>query len=160
MILGGTPTFPIHASAPHDAMECSPGTTVFHDHGYASRYPDLPFTPAALILTRVISRPGRGKVCLDVGSKAVATDPAGDRLRLLGIGEYALGPQSEEHLIVETSAASDLTPGTPLLAIPTHICPTVALHRRAYVVENGQVIDHWDVTASDRLMTFEIPSGQ
>ena len=155
IVLGGTPQFPIHAAAPHEGIECSPGTSVFHDHGYASKYADLPFTAAALILTRVISRPGRGKVCLDVGSKAIATDPAGDRLRLLDLGDYVLGPQSEEHLIVETAAAGSIVPGTAFLAIPTHICPTVALHRRAYVIEGGQLVDQWEVTASDRLLSFE-----
>ena len=156
IVYGGTPSFPMHASASSDVkIECSPGTCIFHDHGYGSRYPDLPFTPAALLLTRVVSHPGEDRICLDVGSKAVATDPAGDRLRLLGLGSYSLGPQSEEHLVVETKLASELKPGTPLLAIPTHICPSVALHRRAIVVDHGRVSGHWDVTASARTMTIE-----
>jgi D-serine deaminase-like pyridoxal phosphate-dependent protein len=156
IVLGGTPSFPIHASAPQSGLECSPGTCIFHDHGYGSRFPDLPFTPAALILTRVISRPGRGKICLDVGSKAVAADPPGDRVRLLGLPTYTLGPQSEEHLVVECPASTDLVPGTPLLAIPTHICPTVALHPHALVIDQtGRVVDRWDVGARDRELALE-----
>ena len=58
LVLGGTPSFPIHAELDVPGVECSPGTIVLHDHGYASRYPDLPFTPAALLFTRVVSRPG------------------------------------------------------------------------------------------------------
>ena len=42
--------------------------------------------------------------------------------------------------------------GTPLFAIPTHVCPTVALHRRAYVIEDGQVVGQWEVTARDRVL--------
>ena len=42
--------------------------------------------------------------------------------------------------------------GTPLLAIPTHVCPSVALHRRAYVIEDGQVVGQWEVTARDRVL--------
>ena len=60
-------------------VECSPGTCVLHDAGYATRYPDLPFTPAAVLLTRVISRPRPGRLCLDLGHKAVAADPVGAR---------------------------------------------------------------------------------
>jgi D-serine deaminase-like pyridoxal phosphate-dependent protein len=42
--------------------------------------------------------------------------------------------------------------GTTLLAIPTHICPTVALHRRAYVISGGRMMGQWEVTARDRVI--------
>ena len=58
---------------------------------------------------------------------------------------------SEEHLVVETQKAEKFALGTPLLAIPTHVCPTVALHRRAYVIDEGHVVDQWEVTARDRM---------
>jgi D-threonine aldolase len=35
-----------------------------------------------------------------------------------------------------------------------HICPTCALHRRAYVVENGRTVDEWEVAARDRVLRF------
>ena len=153
LVLGGTPTFPVHAAVKAPGVECSPGTCVLHDAGYAGRFPDLPFTPAALLLTRVVSRPRPGRVCLDVGYKAVAADPVGARLTLLDLPDATLGGQSEEHLVVETPHADTLPPGTPLLAIPTHICPTCALHRRAYVVEDGALVDQWEVTARDRALS-------
>ena len=55
-------------------------------------------------------------------------------------------------MVVETARAEKIPIGTPLLAIPTHVCPTVALHRRAYVVEDGQVVGQWEVTARDRVL--------
>src|SRR5271157_3364502 len=82
IVFGGTPSFPVHAGLDVAGVECSPGTIVLHDHGYATRYPDLPFTPAALLLTRVVSRPRLGRICLDLGHKAVAADPAGPRVYL------------------------------------------------------------------------------
>ncbi len=151
LVLGGTPSFPIHAGLDEPGVELSPGTCPLHDHGYATKFPDLPFVPAAILLTRVISKRD-GAVTLDLGHKAVAADPAGDRLRLLGVDEARLGPQSEEHLVIETS--TELAVGTPLLAIPTHVCPTVALHRWAYVVEGGEVVDRWNVDARDRVLTI------
>ena len=152
LVLGGTPTFPIHAEVRTPGVECSPGTCVLHDAGYADKFPDLPFTPAAVLFTRVVSLPRPGRVCLDLGHKAVAADPVGARLTLLGLPDATLGGQSEEHLVVDSPGADHLVPGTPLLAIPTHICPTCALHSWAYVLEEGEVVDRWEVKARDRVL--------
>jgi D-serine deaminase-like pyridoxal phosphate-dependent protein len=152
LVLGGTPTFPIHAELDVPAVECSPGTIVLHDQGYSDRYPDLPFTPAALLLTRVISRPRPGRLCLDLGHKAVAADPSGPRARLLDIEDAKPVIHSEEHLVIETAHDAEFPIGTPLLAVPTHICPTVALHRRADVIEDGELVARWEVTARDRVV--------
>jgi D-threonine aldolase len=40
--------------------------------------------------------------------------------------------------------------GDVLIGIPFHICPTVALYERAYIVENGLVKTEWKTTARDR----------
>jgi D-serine deaminase-like pyridoxal phosphate-dependent protein len=152
MVLGGTPSFPVHAGLDVPGVECSPGTIVLHDHGYATRFPDLPFTPAALLLTRVVSRPRLGRICLDLGHKAVAADPAGPRVHLIDVPEARIVGHSEEHLVVDTPAADQYPVGTCVLAIPTHICPTSALHRRAYVIAGGRLVDEWEVSARDRVI--------
>jgi D-serine deaminase-like pyridoxal phosphate-dependent protein len=155
LVLGGTPTFPVFARLDLPGMECSPGTCVLHDHGYGSRFPDLSgFTPAALLLTRVISRPTSTRLTLDLGYKAVASDPpAGKRCVLLNVPDYEAVLQNEEHLVIETPAAGRFAPGAEVLAVPTHICPTVAMHRQAYVVEDGRVTGTWDIVARDRMLT-------
>jgi D-serine deaminase-like pyridoxal phosphate-dependent protein len=152
LVMGGTPTFPIHARDNTPGVECSPGTCVLHDAGYATKFPDLPFEPAALMFTRVVSKPKAGRICLDLGHKAIAADPVGPRLTLLGLADATLGGQSEEHLVVDSPAADDLEPGTSLLAIPTHICPTCALHSWVYAIEGGEVVDRWEVRARDRVL--------
>jgi D-serine deaminase-like pyridoxal phosphate-dependent protein len=152
MVVGGTPTFPIHAELDIPGIECSPGTCVLNDYGYSTKYPDLAFTPAALLLTRVISHPQPGRICLDLGHKAVAADPAGPRAKLLDLDDARPVVHSEEHLVVESARADALPIGTPMLAMPTHICPTVALHRRTYVIEDGALVDQWEVTARDRVL--------
>ena len=152
LVLGGTPTFPIHAAVDLPGVECSPGTVVFHDAGYARAFPDLPFEPAAALLTRVVSRPRAGRACLDLGHKAVAADPAGARLVLVDLPDATLVGQSEEHLVIEGTGVDALEPGDPLWAIPTHICPTCALHSWVYVVEGGEVVDRWGVEARDRVL--------
>jgi D-serine deaminase-like pyridoxal phosphate-dependent protein len=155
IVAGGTPTFPVFAKLDIPGLECSPGTCVLYDHGYGSRYADLAdFTPAALLLTRVISRPTPTRVTFDLGYKAVASDPpAGKRCVLLDVPNYEPVLQNEEHFVVETPDAAKFQPGDVVFAVPTHICPTCAMHKQAYVVENGKVIGAWDIVARDRVLT-------
>jgi D-serine deaminase-like pyridoxal phosphate-dependent protein len=152
LVVGGTPTFPIHSELELPGVECSPGTIVLQDAGYSARYPDLNFTPAALLLTRVVSHPSPGRLCLDLGHKAVAADPAGPRARFLDLEDARPVLHSEEHLVVETASAEKLPIGAHLLALATHICPTVALHRRAYVIEAGELVGQWEISARDRVL--------
>jgi D-serine deaminase-like pyridoxal phosphate-dependent protein len=156
LVLGGTPTFPVYARMDLPGLECAPGTCFLHDHGYGTRFPDLTgFTPAALLLTRVISRPTPIRLTLDLGYKAVASDPpAGKRCVLLNVPDYQPLLQNEEHLVVETPAADRFAPGDEVYAVPTHICPTCAMHRHAYVVENGKVTDQWEIVARDRVLSI------
>ena len=155
IIVGGTPTFPVYARLDLPGMECSPGTCVLHDHGYGSRFADLAgFIPAALVLTRVVSRPTATRVTMDLGTKSIASDPpAGKRCRLLNVPAYEPIIQNEEHFVIETPHAAQFQPGDLIYAMPTHICPTCAWHRQAYVVENGQITGAWDIAARDRVLT-------
>jgi D-serine deaminase-like pyridoxal phosphate-dependent protein len=155
LVVGGTPSFPVFAGLDIPGLECSPGTLLLHDHGYGSRYPDVSgFTPAALLLTRVISRPTPTRITFDLGTKAVASDPpAGQRLVLQGVPDCQAVLHNEEHLVVETPAAGRFRPGDEALAIPAHVCPTCALHRHAYVVEGGKLTGTWEIAARDRVLT-------
>jgi D-serine deaminase-like pyridoxal phosphate-dependent protein len=155
LVMGGTPTFPVYACMDFPGLECSPGTCFLHDYNYGARYADLDgFTPAALLLTRVVSRPAKDRVTFDLGYKAVASDPpAGKRLHMLDIPDCEAILQNEEHLVVTTPAAERFNPGDVAFAIPSHVCPTCAMHREAYVVEGGRVIGRWEIAARDRVIT-------
>jgi D-serine deaminase-like pyridoxal phosphate-dependent protein len=152
IVAGGTPTFPIHAR--RGDVECSPGTCVFWDFGYGTKLPDLDFLPAALLLTRVISKPGPNLLCLDLGHKAVASENPHPRVQLLNLPDAKAVGHSEEHLVVETERAHEFAVGDCLYGNPWHICPTVALHGQAVVVRNGQVTERWRVAARERALTF------
>ena len=156
IVAGGTPTFPVFAKLDLPGLECSPGTCVLHDNGYGTMFRDMDaFTPAAVLLTRVISRPTPQRVTLDLGYKAVASDPpAGKRCILLNVPDYTPVLQNEEHFVVETPAAAKFSPGDVVYAIPTHICPTCAMHQQAYVVENGKVTDKWQIVGRDRVLSI------
>jgi len=156
IVLGGTPAFPAHATLAADepTAEFSPGTCLLHDAGYATAFPDLPFRIAAALLTRVISRPAPDLLCLDLGHKAVAADPKGPRVFFPDWPDAQAVVHSEEHLVIRSNLAADTPVGTAVLAIPYHICPTCALHRFAVVARQGKIVDRWEVTARDRVLTI------
>jgi D-threonine aldolase len=156
LVCGGTPSFPVYAAMTDiPEIECSPGTFVLHDAGYGPKYPDLAgITPAAVLVTRVISRPTPERVTLDLGNKAVAADPLLEkRVTLLDFPEYKTVGHNEEHLIVETPGASKYKPGDVVYALPGHICPTVALHKEALIAEGGKIVGRWTVASRDRMLT-------
>ncbi|RMG40133.1 MAG: D-TA family PLP-dependent enzyme [Planctomycetota bacterium] len=154
IVCGGTPTFPCYAGIRDAAITLSPGTCVYHDANYGRHFRDLPFEPAAVLLTRVISRPTDRRVTFDLGYKAVASDPpAGRRVFFPAIPDAREVLHNEEHLVIETEAAERFSPGDALFAIPTHVCPTSALHRHVYVARDGAIAEQWPVVARDRKLT-------
>ncbi len=155
IVAGATGSFPIFAGFDDPEIEVCPGTCVLHDVGYGELFPDLKFTPAALVLTRVISRPDAKRITLDLGYKAIASDPAMEhRCSFPDLPDAKAVLQNEEHLVVMTDRAGEFQPGDELLAIPRHVCPTSALHKSVTVVSGGRVVDHWDVAARDRFVSI------
>jgi D-serine deaminase-like pyridoxal phosphate-dependent protein len=151
LVASGTPTFPIHAE--HPDIECSPGTLAFWDWGYQARLPDMDYLQAALVLTRVVSKPGENRLCLDLGHKAIAAENPHPRVHLLDIPEAVAVSQSEEHLVIETPRAAEFAVGTPLYGVPWHICPTVALYAEAVTVTDGHATGRWQIAARARKLT-------
>jgi D-serine deaminase-like pyridoxal phosphate-dependent protein len=156
LVCGGTPSFPVYAAMRDvPGVECSPGTFVLHDAGYGPKYADLSgITPAAVLVTRVVSRPTANRVTLDLGNKSVAADPVLEkRVTLLDFPDYKTVGHNEEHLIVETDGAGKYKPGDVVYALPGHICPTVALHKEVLVAEGGKIVGKWSVASRDRVLS-------
>ena len=156
---GGSPTFPWHAKLAAKVghrYECSPGTTLLWDAGYGTNHPDLKFQVAAALLTRVLSKPGKGRLCLELGHKAVAGEnPIANRVRFPDIPDAVPVGQSEEHLVIETSQADSMKVGDVVYGIPWHVCPTVALHQEGIVIRDGRATgERWKVRARDRRITL------
>ena len=151
-IASGTPTFPVHAK--RGEVECSPGTCVLWDAGYGTKCPDLDFLHAALVLTRVVSKPGENRLTLDLGHKAIAAENPHPRVILLNLPDAKAVMHSEEHLVVETAHANEFAVGDCLYGVPWHICPTVALHSQAVTIENGRATSRWKVAARERQLTI------
>lgn len=151
LVCGGSPTFPIHAQ--HADRECSPGTTILWDAGYGKKMPDLPFEPAAALLTRVISKPTSRRLCLDAGTKAVASEHQNPRLIFPQLPDAVIVIHSEEHLVLETDLAEQTPVGTVCYGIPWHICPTCNLYSQATIIESRSISQTWTLPARERAIS-------
>ncbi len=148
LIYGGSISFPIHAQHPERTL--SPGTTLLWDRGYQQQCPDLNFDIAALLVTRVVSKPKAGFLCLDLGYKAVAAEMKGAPVYLPQLPTAAIVMHSEEHLVVSSVEAGKWAIGDILYVMPWHICPTVALYDKATIVKDQQIVDEWAIPARQR----------
>lgn len=152
LVAGGSPSFRIHAE--HHNVECSPGTFIFWDERYASKFKDQAFHKAAVVATRIISKIDANTYCLDLGHKRIASEFPLPRVAFLGDFKMKQIGHSEEHLVVQTNEVNSFEPGQTLLAFPYHICPTVALYDYALVMSQGRIIDEWKVTARKRKISI------
>ncbi len=154
LVVSGSPAFSLHCESLDSVpgLELSPGTVVLFDRGY-NRYSDLAarFSPAAAVLTRVISRPQPDVITLDCGTKAIASDPPMAKRALVeGLEDAEVIGHNEEHLVLRTPRAAEWPVGRMTLAWPWHICPTVAWHDQAWVFLRGQSAGVWPVAARGR----------
>jgi D-serine deaminase-like pyridoxal phosphate-dependent protein len=153
VIAGGTPTFPIHAK--RKDVECSPGTFIYWDIGYQRQLPDQPFVFAALVVTRVISKPTADTLCVDLGHKSIASEnPIESRVFFLNAPELQPIGHSEEHMVVRAPATNSYNVGDVLFGVPFHICPTCALYDSAWIVENNEVRQKWAISSRNRIITI------
>ncbi|WP_396591443.1 alanine racemase [Allomuricauda sp. R78024] len=153
MICGGTPSFTTHLL--QENRITSPGTCVLWDWGYSEKLTEQNFRYAALLVTRIISKPTEGIVTLDLGHKSVAPEnPIDKRVKFLNIDNYELLSQSEEHGVLKVDNWSDLKVGDVFYGIPYHICPTINLHDEVSVIEDGLKIASWEITARKRKLRF------
>jgi D-serine deaminase-like pyridoxal phosphate-dependent protein len=114
----------------------------------------MDFLHAAVVLTRVISKPGKNRLCLDLGHKAIASESPQPRVEFLNLPGATPVMHSEEHLVMETERTDDYEVGDVIYGVPRHVCPTVALHEQAVVVRNGRASETWRVVARARALSI------
>lgn len=149
LICGGTPSFTAHLL--EDNRICSPGTCLLWDWGYGDKMEEQEFKYAALLVTRVISKPKKGIITLDLGHKGVAAEnPIQYRVKFLNLANYELLSQSEEHGVLKVKDWNNIQVGDVFYGVPYHICPTINLYDEVSVIENGYKMDTWHITARKR----------
>jgi D-serine deaminase-like pyridoxal phosphate-dependent protein len=152
VVAGGSPTFSLHAS--RGDVETSPGTVILWDYGYSSSFADMDFLHAAVLFSRVVSKPAGDIICLDLGHKAVGSEMPQPRIMIPGFDDLTIIGHNEEHMVIRTRHARSLNPGDPVYAVPWHICPTVDRYDTVNVVTGSMVTDQWNVEARRRQITF------
>ena len=152
IIAGGSPTMGILSET--KSFDLSPGTSVLWDQGYGEAYSEMEYVPAAVLLMRIISKPNRNLVTIDLGTKAIASEMPHPRIKLLGLESYTVKGQWEEHMVIETQAADTHHPGDVIYGVPYHICPTVARYESMQVIEYHRYIADWQILARNRKITI------
>lgn len=144
IVTAGTPSFPCSLSYPGFRSQrfvhrVSPGTVVYCDATSLAQLPaEYGYRPAALVVSRVASRPRAGIVTCDAGHKTVSADAGVPTCIVLGHPELTPLSPSEEHLPLAAQAGGP-RPGDILYLLPRHICPTVNNFDRALRVRHGEI---------------------
>jgi len=148
MVAGGSPTFPIHSK--RSTIESSPGTTLLWDERYDTLFDEMKFLTSAVLITRIISKPGTGLLCLDLGHKSIAPEMEFPRVKIFGLENCEQIGQSEEHLVVRCENNDAHEVGDVFYAVPMHICPTVAKYESVSTVAKNVITGSWRVAARNQ----------
>lgn len=166
LVTSGTPGFraalahPGLRELPGTLHRVSPGTVVLHDVRSAEQNPDLELEPAAVVFTRVVSRPTATRLTCDAGSKSIAAE-AGDPCALvLGHPRLVAKTPSEEHLPLEAVSGEAPARGSSLLLVPRHVCPTVNLAEAALFLDGERVLGVHPIAARAHDVLLSGPKSQ
>jgi D-serine deaminase-like pyridoxal phosphate-dependent protein len=140
----------------HGVTEIRPGTYVFNDRNtvdaQAATYADC----AATVLATVVSTSVPQRAIIDAGSKMFSGDQllSGERKYFGWVQDRAgliLEDLSEEHGHLNLAANSSIQVGDRIRVVPNHICPSVNLQDKVYVVSGDQVVDEWTVAGRGKV---------
>jgi D-serine deaminase-like pyridoxal phosphate-dependent protein len=157
VITAGTPTLP--GSLAYEGFRgksfvhrVSPGTVVYNDATSLVQLPrEYGYAPAALVMTRVVSKPRAGMITCDAGHKAVSADAGVPTCLVVGHPELTPLSPSEEHLpmaVAEGAKGPDV--GDVLYLLPRHVCPSVNLFDFAVLARDGAIESVEKVSARGR----------
>jgi D-serine deaminase-like pyridoxal phosphate-dependent protein len=152
---GGTGTYNIDSEI-DGITDVQVGSYLFMDVNYRNVggkngpiYDD--FLPSLLVLATAISQPAKGRITIDAGYKAFATDQEPpDPLSLPGVSYRWAG---DEHGVLEfrdPRGPSEVKLGDKVLLIASHCDPTVNLYDHYYPFRNERVEEMWPISARGR----------
>ncbi|HEX6222878.1 MAG TPA: D-TA family PLP-dependent enzyme [Chryseolinea sp.] len=152
IVAGGSPTFSIHSR--RREIECSPGTFIYWDKGYQQLLAEQQYLNAAVLVTRVISKPAANIICIDLGHKSIASENIlSDRISFLNAGNVKPIGHSEEHMVLQVEGTNQFKVGDVLYGVPYHVCPTIALHDQTAIVEDHLLVKYWETLSRNRRIT-------
>jgi D-serine deaminase-like pyridoxal phosphate-dependent protein len=151
---GSTPTlWRSHEVA--ELTEVRPGTDVFNDRTTVliggCGWEECAYSVAATVVSTSVP----GQAVIDAGAKALAKEEVraseGGYGAVLGRPEVTVTSLSEEHGILDL-ADTDWRPrvGDQVRVVPNHVCVSVNLQERLWVVKGEEIVDTWEVVARAR----------
>jgi 3-hydroxy-D-aspartate aldolase len=146
---GGTGSHRIDATM-NLFTEIQPGSYLFMDSCYRAiniSENDNPFAPSLFVAATVVSANKPGRVVVNAGLKAFATDsgkpvalrgaPSGSSFRFMG----------DEHGALDFEGGVGPALGSTIEFLTSHCDPTVNLYSAYHVVRGNEVIDVWPIDA-------------
>jgi D-serine deaminase-like pyridoxal phosphate-dependent protein len=147
---GGTGTAEFCAA--HDFVtEVQPGSFVFMDADYLDTG-GVPYAPALVALSTVISRPAPDRAVVDAGLKTLSNDSGAARLADAPGWQYHHA--GDEHGVLTPSGDAErraLAVGDRVSLLPSHIDTTVNLHDVLYAHRGGAIEAAWPVAARGKV---------
>ena len=137
---GGTGTWDLHEKTGINELQA--GSYALMDSQYAQL--GVPFAQALWVLGTVISR-SKDWLVIDVGLKSLSTDHGNPT-----VAGYDVMFCSDEHMTLTAKRDQDeptrlANVGDKLRVTPSHIDPTIAIHKSAWVVRGETIIDCWEI---------------
>ena len=137
----------------------SPGTVVFSDTVTQTAVPQAELQPAAVIASRIISRPASNIATCDAGSKAIAAEAGDPCAAVIGHPELIAIRPSEEHLPLSIESGPGPARGELLLLVPRHVCPTVNLAQEVILLSDDGAAQIVPVSAAGHELGLDVPAG-
>ena len=145
--IGATPSI-MNGAYLEGITELRLGTYIFFDVGQSKAINDFSHC-AATVLASVISKPHGERVVMDSGAKALVSQnrPTGICATkgfgaIKGAEHINIENLFDEHAVLNSAEFRDMVEiGDKVEVIPSHICPTVNLYDKAYLVSEGKIID-------------------
>jgi D-serine deaminase-like pyridoxal phosphate-dependent protein len=146
--IGSTPSLMPGWSPEPGVTEIRPGTYIFMDAAQAHAQGSFQ-NCAATVLATVMSLPTADRIVIDAGctaltaqqrSKGICSCPGFGLVK--GHEDISITKVNQEHGVMYDKAFHDaLKIGDKVEIYPVHICPVVNLFDKAYLVENGEVLE-------------------
>ncbi|PYS99390.1 MAG: hypothetical protein DMF63_12300 [Acidobacteria bacterium] len=136
--------------------EIRPGNYIFFDN-YQATLGSCSFEDTALTVLAAVIHKGKNRMVVDAGGISlskdrgpVSLDPSCGYGRVLDVDGNETGLRvtglSQEHGEVATSENEDrLKVGDRVRILANHSCLTAAQHSHYHVMENGEIVDRWEI---------------
>jgi D-serine deaminase-like pyridoxal phosphate-dependent protein len=148
----GTGSF-VHELASGVFNELQAGSYVFMDRDYGDNQlgpGDIGFEHALFVRSTVMSRPTAERAVVDAGLKASSVDSGMPTVWQRPDLRYLKA--ADEHGVIATAAAADLSLGEAVLLVPGHCDPTVNLYDELVCFRGDTVQAVWPIAARGALL--------